>query len=76
LQVVLVLLEEREMLSAKMLNRNMVDIPFSDGYLSLGVESVPFLADIPITIIRFPCCNSSLLLTVHNNTALVCIMKD
>jgi hypothetical protein len=76
LQVVLVLLEEREMLSVNKLNRNMMEIPFSDGYISLGVESVPFLADRPIAIIRFPHCHSSLLLTVHNNTALVSIMKD
>jgi hypothetical protein len=76
LQVVSVLLEEREMRSSNKLNRNMMDIPFSDGYISLGVESVPFLADRPVTIIRFPGCRSSLLLTVHNDTALVSTMKD
>jgi hypothetical protein len=76
LQVVSVLLEEGEMLSANKLNRNMMDIPFSDGYISLGVESVPFLAGRPVTIICFPHRHSSLLLTVHNKTALVSIMND
>jgi hypothetical protein len=76
LQVVSVLLEEGDMLSASKLNRNMMDIPFSDGYISLGVESVPFLANRPITLIRFPLRHSSMLLTVHNNIALVSIIKD
>jgi hypothetical protein len=76
LQVVLVLLEEREMPSAKKLNRNMMDIPFSDGYISLGVESIPFLADRPISIVCFPHHHANLLLTVHKNTAFVSITKD
>jgi len=75
-QVVLVLLEEREMPSANKLHRNMMDIPFSDGYISLGVESVPFLADRPISIVCFPRHHASLLLTVHNNTVFVSIIKD
>ena len=75
-QVVLVLLEEREMPSANKLHRNMMDIPFSDGYISLGVESVPFLADRPISIVRFPHYHASLLLTVHNNTVFVSIIRD
>lgn len=76
LQVVSVLLEEREVLSMNNLNRNMMDIPFSDGYISLGVESVPFLVDRPVTIIRFPHRHSNLLLTVHNKTTLVSNIKD
>lgn len=75
-QVVLVLLEEREMPSANKLHRNMMDIPFSDGYISLGVESVPFLADRTISVICFPCHHASHLLTVHNNTVFVSIIKD
>ena len=74
-QVVLVLLEEREMPSANKLNRNMMDIPFSDGYISLGVESVPFLADRPTSIICFARHHANILLTVHNNIAFVSIIK-
>lgn len=62
--------------SANKLNRNMMDVPFSDGYISLGVESIPFLADRPITILRFPHHRSNLLLTVHKSIAFVSIMKD
>jgi hypothetical protein len=74
-QVVSVLLEEGETLNPNKLNRNMMDIPFSDGYLSLGVASVPFLADRPITIIRFPRHHSNMLLTVHKNVIFVSIMQ-
>ena len=70
------LLEERGMPSANKLHRNMMDIPFSDGYISLGVESVPFLADRPISVICFPHHHANLLLTVHNNTVFVSIIKD
>ncbi|KAJ4431633.1 hypothetical protein ANN_20232, partial [Periplaneta americana] len=66
-QVISVLLEEGEILSANKLTRNMMDIPFSDGYISLGVENVPFLAGRPITMLRFPHHHSNLLLTVHKN---------
>ncbi|KDR24443.1 WD repeat-containing protein 60 isoform X2 [Zootermopsis nevadensis] len=66
-QVVSVLLEEGETVNANKFDRNMKDIPFSDGYISLGLASVPFLADRPVTIIRFPRHRSNLLLTVHKN---------
>jgi hypothetical protein len=75
-QVVLVLLEEREMPCANKLNKNMMDIPFSDGYISLGVESVPLLADRPISIVCFPRHHANVLLTVHNNIAFVSMTKD
>lgn len=74
-QVVSVLLEEGETLNANKLNRNMRNIPFSDGYISLGVSSVPFLADTHITIIRFLRHHSNLLLTVHRNIIFVSIIQ-
>ena len=74
-QVVLVLLEERERPSGNKLHRNMMDIPFSDGYISLGVESVPFLVDRPISVVCFPRHHASLLLTVHNNSVFVSIIR-
>jgi hypothetical protein len=70
-----VLLEEEETLNTNKLNVNMMDIPFSDGYVSLGVEAVPFLADRPVTIIRFPRHHSNLLLTVHKDIIFVSIIQ-
>lgn len=63
-------------MNANKFDRNMKDIPFSDGYISLGLASVPFLADRPVTIIRFPRHRSNLLLTVHKNVIFVSIIKN
>ena len=67
-QVVLMLLEEGQQSGSGMLNKNKMEITFSDGFIALGMESLPFLACTNVTALRFPRHHSTLLLSVHKIT--------
>nr|CAD7255791.1 unnamed protein product [Timema shepardi] len=64
-QVMLILLEESYTQNGGELIMNPVDLGFSDGFTSLGVSDVPFLAERAVTSICFPHHLTTMLLTVH-----------
>ncbi|PSN50801.1 hypothetical protein C0J52_13915 [Blattella germanica] len=70
-QTMLVLLEEGQKTGSNMLNKNTKEIPFSDGFISLGIESVPFLAGRTVSDLQFPHLHSNTLLTVHKKIEMV-----
>ncbi|KAJ9586214.1 hypothetical protein L9F63_020123 [Diploptera punctata] len=72
--VMLMLLEEGQKSGSSMLNRNTMEVPFSEGFISLGVESVPLLAGTSVKSLRFPLHHSMILLTVHKNNVGINVM--
>ncbi|XP_067012310.2 cytoplasmic dynein 2 intermediate chain 1 [Anabrus simplex] len=69
-QVVLRLLESSSSGGGSHLTTSEQLPAFSNGYLSVCAEDVPFLAGRPVTLVRFPPHSASTLLTVHATAAL------
>ncbi|XP_063216273.1 cytoplasmic dynein 2 intermediate chain 1 isoform X2 [Bacillus rossius redtenbacheri] len=65
-QVVSILLEESQMHDGSLLRPSPGDLTFSEGFITLNVESVPFLANRSVTCLCFHRAVPNLLLTVHN----------
>ncbi|XP_049952494.1 cytoplasmic dynein 2 intermediate chain 1 [Schistocerca serialis cubense] len=63
-KAVLILLEE-SLLQKNEKWKNKTKLPFSDGFVSLNVDSVDCLKNIPVTLIRFPPGQATILLTAH-----------
>lgn len=63
--VVLSLLEERER-GGTVFQTNADELPFSDGFVKLSVNTVTFLATRPVKIIHYSNVLNKVLLTVHS----------
>lgn len=63
--VVLSLLEEKEH-GGTVFQNNIDDLPFSDGFVKLSIETVAFLATRPVKIIHYSNVLNKILLTIHS----------
>jgi len=68
---VLLLLEESNEEAGGKLRSNKMDLGFSAGFIALGVDSVPFIADREVSHLSFIPQKPTHLLSVHRSAATI-----
>lgn len=73
-KLMLTLLESKNLNITEHIQKNQRDIPFSDGFVKLNIDSYPFLSERSVSHIAYS--NSSVLLTVHKSKLEVYMNPD